>query len=225
MTRGGGRDAREPAHRGGSHPPAGGPQKGGGRGDGGGPGESHTTATRGGGGPGAPATRGAPRRAEVRAVLGFLARFAGGWVAALVLLALAPSIERWAVGSTISSLLFCTRLFRVHTVAEGDHISIAGISIQIVPDCTPLMPTAALWIAIAAFPAPWRGKLLGLAAGAFLLWLYNMARIFALVPVLAYRPQLFEFIHVYLWQTVTLVVVFALFLVWLRFQAPKPVRA
>jgi exosortase/archaeosortase family protein len=158
-------------------------------------------------------------------MLGFLARFAGGWVAALVLLALAPSIERWAVRSTISSLLFFTRLFRLQTVAGGDHLSIAGVSIQIVPDCTPLMPTVALWIAIAAFPAPWRGKLVGLAAGAFLLWLYNMARILALVPVLAHRPQLFEFIHVYLWQTVTLVVVFALFLVWLKLQAPRPARA
>jgi exosortase/archaeosortase family protein len=87
------------------------------------------------------------------------------------------------------------------------------------------MPTAALWIAIAAFPAPWRWKVGGLLAGAGLLWLYNMARILALVPVLAYRPQIFDFIHVYLWQTVTLLVVFALFLLWLKLQQPKVARA
>ena len=180
--------------------------------------------TTGAGGPPGEAKR-PPRRAEVRAVLGFLARFASGWIAALVLFALVPSIERWAVRNTIASLISCTRLFGVRTAASGEHIAISGISIQIVPDCTPLMPTAALWIAIAAFPAPWRSKLAGLAAGAFLLWLYNMARIFALVPVLAYRPQLFDFIHVYLWQTVTLLVVFALFLTWLKLQKPGTVRA
>jgi exosortase/archaeosortase family protein len=154
----------------------------------------------------------------VRAVLGFLARFAGGWIATLLLLSLVPAIDGWAVRHTIASLLFVTRLFRVAGSAAAGSVSIAGVSIQIVPDCTPLMPTAALWIAIAAFPAPWRPKLLGLAAGAGLLWLYNMARILALVPVLAYRPQLFEFIHVYMWQTITLLVVFALFLLWLKLQ-------
>jgi hypothetical protein len=51
-----------------------------------------------------------------------------------------------------------------------------------------------------------------------------VARILALIPVLAHRPQLFEFIHVYLWQTVTLLVVFALFLLWLRLQQPRPAR-
>jgi exosortase/archaeosortase family protein len=159
-----------------------------------------------------------PRRAEVRAVLGFLARFAGGWIATLVLLSLVPAIDGWAVRRTIASLLAVMHLFRVACSAAAGSVRIAGVSIEIVPDCTPLMPTAALWIAIAAFPAPWRSKLVGLAAGAALLWLYNMARILALVPVLAYRPQLFEFIHVYMWQTFTLLVVFTLFLLWLRLQ-------
>ena len=166
-----------------------------------------------------------PRRAEVRAVLGFLARFAGGWVSILLLLAFVPAIERWAVRNTVSSLLFITHLFRLTSSAGGESILIGAVSIEIVPDCTPLMPTAALWIAIAAFPAPWRWRLAGLAAGALLLWLYNLARILALIPVLTYRPQLFDFIHVYLWQTVTLLVVFALFLLWLRLQQPGAARA
>jgi exosortase/archaeosortase family protein len=157
-------------------------------------------------------------------VLGFLARFAGGWIAILILLAFVPAIDRWAVRQTISSLLFITRLFRWNATSLAGSVSLGGVSIQIVPDCTPLMPTAALWIAIAAFPAPWRSKLAGLAAGALLLWLYNIARILALVPVLAYRPQLFEFIHVYLWQTLTLLVVFALFLLWLRLHPPEAAR-
>ena len=178
------------------------------------PGEAPASAAR-------PGTRKAPRPGEVRAVLGFLGRFAGGWIATLVVLSFVPAIERWAVRHTISSLLFVTHLFRVASAAAGGAVMIAGVSIEIVPDCTPLMPTAALWIAIAAFPAPWRSRLLGLATGALLLWLYNMARILALVPVLAHRPEIFEFIHVYLWQTVTLLVVFAMFLLWLKLQQPK----
>ena len=175
--------------------------------------------------PGRPPGLNAPRRAEVRAVLGFLARFAAGWVATLVLFALVPAIDRWAVSHTVWSLLLTTRLFGVASSGAESNVVIAGVPVQIVPDCTPLMPTAALWIAIAAFPAPWRWKIGGLLAGAVLLWLYNMARILALVPVLAYRPQLFDFIHVYLWQTVTLIVVFALFLLWLRLHPPRDAPA
>lgn len=175
--------------------------------------------------PGPAREPGAPRRAETRAVLGFLARFGGGWVATLLLLSLVPSIDRWAVRHTLSSLVLITRPFGVHSTVSGEGISIGSVSVQIVPDCTPLMPIAALWIAIAAFPAPWRWKLGGLGAGAVLLWLYNLGRILALVPVLANRPQLFDFIHVYLWQTVTLVAVFALFMLWLKLQQPRAARA
>ena len=95
MTRGGGRGAGDPTHRGASRPPGAGERKGGGPGASAGPGGQHATAARGGG-PGATGTRGAPRRAEVRAMLGFLARFAGGWVAALVLLALVLAYHRLA---------------------------------------------------------------------------------------------------------------------------------
>jgi exosortase/archaeosortase family protein len=189
------------------------------------PGPPAPAAGPGAAAPSGTADRKAPRRAEIQAVLGFLARFAGGWISILLLLAFVPAIEHWAVRNTISSLLFITHLFRLGSSTGGESISISGVSIEIVPDCTPLMPTAALWIAIAAFPAPWRWRLAGLAAGAILLWLYNLARILALIPVLAYRPQLFDFIHVYLWQTVTLLVVFALFLLWLRLQQPGPARA
>jgi exosortase/archaeosortase family protein len=171
--------------------------------------------------PHVPRPRTSPRPSDTRAVLGFLARFAGGWIAVLVLLSFVPGIEHWAVRHTISSLLFVTHLARFNSQSFGTDISMSGVSLQIVPDCTPIMPTAALWIAIAAFPAPWRWRLGGLAIGATLLWVYNMARILALIPVLAKKPQLFEFIHVYLWQTVTLLVVFALFLLWLKLQQPK----
>jgi exosortase/archaeosortase family protein len=168
-----------------------------------------------------PKPRSAPRSASSRAVAFFLARFVGGWLAVLVLFAFAPGIERWMVRHTIGSLLFVTHLFRMHSQSSGTDLSMGGVSLQIVPDCTPLMPTAALWIAIVAFPAPWRARLTGLGAGALLLWAYNLLRILALIPVLAHRPELFEFIHVYLWQTMTLLVVFAIFLLWLRFQEPK----
>ncbi len=51
-----------------------------------------------------------------------------------------------------------------------------------------------------------------------LLWLYNLGRILTTVVVLKNRPEWFEFVHVYLWQTVTVIAVFGLFVLWLRFE-------
>lgn len=163
-----------------------------------------------------------PGPAASRAIAGFIARFVGGWVVVIALVTWVPALERWAVGHTVASLAQLARLLRLPFSATGSSIQIADAGMQIVPDCTPLMPIAALAIAVLAFPAAWRWRLGGLAVGAVALWLYNLARIFALVPVLIYRPEWFEFIHVYLWQTMTLLVVFGLFLLWLRLQRSRP---
>lgn len=166
-----------------------------------------------------------PPPAATRAVLGFAFRFVAGWAIVIVLISWFPALDRWAVAHTVASLQAAARLFRIACTTAGSSIQFAGTALQIVPDCTPLMPFAALAIAVFAFPASWRWRALGLAGGAIALWAYNLLRIFALASVLRFHPQWFEFIHVYLWQTMTLLVVFVMFLVWLRLQSrvPSPV--
>lgn len=162
-----------------------------------------------------------PGRAAKRAVFHFVARFLGGWAIVLALNAWAPGFERAGIAPTIASLGAVTRACGLRFGANGSSLHIAGVGLQIVPDCTPLMPVAALVIAIVAFPAPWIWRLAGVAVGAIVLWIYNLVRIFALVPVLRFHPEWFEFIHVYLWQTATLLVVFGLFMAWLGLQRPR----
>lgn len=158
------------------------------------------------------------RHESSRPVLGFLLRFVLAWIAALLAASLFPRIEDDAIAATLWTLRLVLMPIAHGAVFQGSTLQVGGASVLIVSDCTPLMPIAALWAAVLAFPAPWRWRCVGLFAGAGILWMYNVARILALLPVLAHRPQWFEFIHVYLWQTVTLVVVFTCFLAWLRLQ-------
>jgi len=160
-------------------------------------------------------------------MLGFIARFVAGWAIVIALVAWVPALERWSIHHTVSSLARIAPLFHMTCDPKGTNLSLGGAGIAIVPDCTPLMPIAILWIAILAFPATWSWRLIGMAGGAVALWIYNMMRIFALVPIMRYHPQWFDFIHVYLWQTVTLLVVFALFMLWLSTQRGRaaPTRA
>ena len=139
----------------------------------------------------------------------------------LLVAVLVPAIERRAIAGTVASDAGVLRAATFRPVVSAASILVGGHPVEITPDCTPLMPTAALWVAMLAFPAslPWR--LAGALAGAAVLWAYNVARIIAMIGVLNVRPAWFDLLHVYMWQTLTLVVVIGLFLMWLRLE-PRP---
>lgn len=151
-----------------------------------------------------------------RAVVKFLLRLLAGWAIAMALLSLLPGIERWAVASTVAGVRGALALGSFHPVVDGSTIVLGRAALRIIPECTPLMPILMFGIAVAAYPAAPAWKLIGAGTGIVLLWIYNVVRMLALIATLTWWPSAFKFLHVYLWQTVTLLVVCALFLMWLR---------
>jgi exosortase/archaeosortase family protein len=147
--------------------------------------------------------------------LWFPARFLGIWLVAILALSAWPGPETWAMAATVESLRLVLLAASGHPDVQNGMIQMGGVSFQIVSDCTPLMPTILLTSAMLAFPATWRWKALGLASGAAALWIYNLVRVLALCVVKGRWPQAFAFVHVYVWQSATLLVVFLLFLGWL----------
>lgn len=127
-----------------------------------------------------------------------------------------PNSENWVIGATLQSLGLARFLLPSAVRVDAPSFSIGPTSIQIVSDCTAMFPTLLLIGGILAFPTRWRWKLVGGLAGAGLLWVYNMLRIYALMAVLRHAPAYFDLIHVYLWQSVTLLVVVGCFLLWVR---------
>jgi exosortase/archaeosortase family protein len=155
---------------------------------------------------------------SLRPVVGFLLRFAVLWVTGLVLLALLPAVERAAVRWTVASLEAVSRVLPVESTFTPPFLYLGGISLEIVPDCTPLLPALAFAAAVTAFPASLYWKLTGLLLGTALLWLFNVVRLFALIAVLAWAPSLASFAHVFFIQTLTLLLICLLFCLWLRAQ-------
>lgn len=165
-----------------------------------------------------------PKAGERSWVIGFVLRLLLGWAIAIGLLALAPGIERWAVGATVGSVAATLRLGALHPQISGATIMLGDSALIIIPECTPLMPVLLLAIAMIAYPAPARWKLAGIGAGVVALWIFNIVRMLALFATLVWWPSSFKFMHVYLWQSVTLLVVSGLFMAWLRFTSPEPGR-
>ncbi len=168
-------------------------------------------------------TRPSARRATVArgAVLGFLVRCLIYWGLALVLVSRIPQVERAGVSLTVRTLQLVLSLFRLPVERYGSALSVGGASVQIVADCSPHMAYLIYAAVVLAFPATWRRRLIGLVAGAFVIHVFNTARILALMAILATKRSWFEFAHIYLWQTGTVLVVFATFALWLRSTMPK----
>jgi exosortase/archaeosortase family protein len=157
--------------------------------------------------------------------LWFVGRFLLFLVLGQVVIAWIPPIEGWAIQSTLGTLQFLSWCLRLPGGVNGDAFNVGSSTVEIVGECTPLMPTLVMAAAISAYPAPRRDQLLGILAGAAVLWVFNLLRIGSLVAVIAWRPRSFDFIHMYLWQTITLAMVLVIFLVWTRLQRPRGASA
>jgi exosortase/archaeosortase family protein len=151
----------------------------------------------------------------------FLVRYPVFTALVFVLPPLVPGCEPWLIEATLRSLSLARFVTSAAVDVAGTTFRIGETIVQIVPDCTSLFPTLLLLGGILAFPASWRVKLAGAALGIATLWLYNLVRIYVLMGVLRWAPAHFDLVHVYLWQSVTLLVVLGCFVTWTRFALPR----
>ncbi len=166
-------------------------------------------------------TRQRPAPMGRSAVLGFLLRCLAYWGAALALVSRVPAVENAGVALTVSTLQFVVGLFGQPVQRVGTALYVAHTHVEIASDCSPHMPYLIYAAVVLAFPATWRQRALGLLLGAVVIHAFNTLRILALIGILAWKREWFEFAHVYLWQTGTVLAVFATFALWLRTTAPR----
>jgi exosortase/archaeosortase family protein len=92
-------------------------------------------------------------------------------------------------------------------------------SLRIVRTCDAMDATILLVAAMVSWPGAWRRRLVGAAAGAFALYVVNVARICSLYYVGVYFPVAFEAAHLEVWPVIILGVALALFYASVRREA------
>jgi exosortase H (IPTLxxWG-CTERM-specific) len=92
-----------------------------------------------------------------------------------------------------------------------------GFAVSIEPGCNGVEACIVLFAAIVAFPARWRDRLVGLAAGFAAVQALNVVRIISLFYLGQWNREWFEFAHHYLWQGLIMLDVLVVFLVWARY--------
>lgn len=97
-----------------------------------------------------------------------------------------------------------------------------GFAVSIEAGCNGVEATIVLLAAILAFPASWKHKLAGLAAGIVAVQGLNIVRVISLFYLGQWDRDWFEWAHLYVWQALIMLDVLIVWLVWVRMLPRTP---
>lgn len=105
---------------------------------------------------------------------------------------------------------------------QGSIIQLPSIALDVRFGCNGLEAVLIYSIAVIAFPALWRYKLIGIFAGFFIIQVINILRIASLAYSAVYLKNLFEYIHIYIAQGMMIAVSLGIFFVYLNYAKSSP---
>ncbi|MBS4098280.1 MAG: exosortase H [Sulfuricella sp.] len=135
---------------------------------------------------------------------------------------LTPPVQQWIVVPWTEGLArICVGLAQVldrQVVVQGIAIinPVSGIGVEVQAGCNGIEAAIVLLAAVLAFPAPWRYKLAGLAAGLVAIQGLNVIRVISLFYLGQWNRTLFDWAHLYLWQALIMLDVLVVWLIWVR---------
>lgn len=106
------------------------------------------------------------------------------------------------------------RLAGGHAVAQRDQIVVQSMIMTVNHECTGIFVYLLFISFVLAYPAPWRGRLSGLAVGIPLIFAVNVLRLATLARVVESHPQAFFYLHEYVWQGIFTVFVLVGSIAW-----------
>jgi exosortase H (IPTLxxWG-CTERM-specific) len=101
-----------------------------------------------------------------------------------------------------------------HPEINGAVIITGDFAMRIGHECTAIVPSVILICAAIAYPSRIRDKLVCLGIGLPALFILNMIRIVTLYYIGRYIPAYFDIAHYVVWQSVMILAVIVLWLVW-----------
>jgi len=100
------------------------------------------------------------------------------------------------------------------TTVAGSTVASNLFGITVVTACTGLFTTGLFLIAVVAYPAGWRSRLIGAGLGIGGVFLMNVVRLVSLYYIGVHLPAFLDQAHQLVWQSVLIVFAVALWLLW-----------
>jgi exosortase/archaeosortase family protein len=101
-------------------------------------------------------------------------------------------------------------------ISRGSIITLPTLSLDVGVACSGLEAVMIYSVAVLAYPACWKKKIIGITAGFFILQTANILRIVLLFYIGIHLKGLFEFIHIYIAQGVMIALSLGIFFVYLN---------
>jgi exosortase/archaeosortase family protein len=101
-----------------------------------------------------------------------------------------------------------------HAVATREDIIVQTMTMTINHECTGIFVYMLFVAFVLAYPAPWVGRLSGLAIGIPLIFAVNVFRLATLARVVEMYPRAFFYLHEYVWQGIFTVLVLVGAIAW-----------
>jgi len=141
-----------------------------------------------------------------------------------------PRYEARATAFTAHTLDWVLSALGVDSRAVGELVTGSSgsseFAIRVIRECTAESPLILLLAAILAYPCSARDKAVGVALGVPSILLVNLVRLASLFWIGLVRPDLFDSAHVLVWQSLIVLAVVGLWLLWVRLwverHAPRP---
>ncbi len=151
-------------------------------------------------------------------------RFIGTYILlmgiALVLIGYEPIKQVIDINGAYSSFIaritaFFINMAGLDASASGPLLHTPDTTLAIRFGCNGLEAVLIYTVAILSFPASWRNRLAGIAAGILGLQFFNVIRISALALIHHYKPDFFHVFHLYIAQGMMIAIALALFMGWI----------
>jgi len=178
-----------------------------------------------GGPPADPASTATDAAARRRRSLVFLGKFAALLVGFALLVSWKPVNDSVVVPFTSLVAKAAGAVLNVLSegvTVEGTSIRSPAFAVDVENGCNGLETALLLGAAVLAFPASWRARAVGLAAGFAGIQAINLVRVVSLFWIGRHRPALFSAAHTVIWQSIVVLAGVALFLVWAARQRGRP---
>ena len=122
----------------------------------------------------------------------------------------------WYLKLNASLTGFIVNLSWVDVSTEATVILADSFGMKIIPECTPLLPTAILVSGVVASSGSWLYKLIGVSGGILALSVINLVRTTTLFFVGLWAPSQFDTAHLLVWQSLMILATVALWVIWHR---------
>lgn len=122
----------------------------------------------------------------------------------------------WVMEVTADVTGFFLKLSGLNVEVSGRIVSMPNFSIEVVGECTGVYEVLIFLAAMIAYPAGWVKKLTGAGLGIPLLYVVNIIRMVMITFIGNWSPATFDFLHLYFWQVAMILIILAVWILWIE---------